>query len=508
MKILIVFLLLFSALKAKTQQTYDRVIDSLYHPDEPGGVALVAQHGHILYQRAFGMADMELGVKMQPEMLFEIGSMTKQFTAVCILQLAEQGKLRTGDSLSKYIDSCPPAWQGIKLEHLLTHTSGIIDLSGPMGNLNEILKMYKDRALSFSPGTKRVYSNIGYALFGFVIEKVSGEPYPDYLQQHILKPLGLDHTVYGNTTTIIPGRVPCYIRSKNGKAFHNAVFNLQTSAAGALLSNVADLWKWNSALTGGQVISKNNLERAWTSYHLADGKNTHYGYGWQTEGFIQGSLAVEHGGVAVGYLTDALYVPEEDIFVAVFSNQRGVVPEIPAAKLAAIALGKPDTMHVIPTDEKTLQAYIGTYKEEEDTTARQITLVANHLYYQRSDGPRLEMKRFGPDQFLFDNTSVTGLFKRDDKKQVIGLSLFELRHPGEPSTIFQKERNNLLKQVVFLIIFHSSFCNAWQLLHHCNIAVYFIQPPFSSCFGYYIIFTVFMSMPKAAVYKNYRFVFW
>jgi len=149
---------------------------------------------------------------------------------------------------------------------------------------------------------------------------------------------------------------------------------------------------------------------------------------------------VEHGGVAVGYLTDALYLPEEDIFVVVLSNQRGVLPEIPAAKLAAIALGKPDTMRAIPTDEKTLEAYIGTYKEEADTTARLITLVVNHLYYQRSDGPRFEMKRYGPDQFFFDNTSVTGIFKRNQKGQVIGLSLFELRHPDEPTTIFQKKQ--------------------------------------------------------------------
>jgi len=440
MKNLMIFLLLFISLKAQTQQTYDRVIDSLYQPGEPGGVALVAQHGRILYQRAFGMADLELGVTMQPGSLFEIGSMTKQFTAGCILQLAEQSKLKIDDPLSKYIDSCPPAWQGIKLEHLLTHTSGIIDLSGPVGDLKEILKMYRGHALNFSPGTKRVYSNIGYALLGFVIEKVSGESYRDYLQQHILKPLGLDHTLYGNTTAIIPGRVPCYLRSKNGKAFHNAVFNLQPSAAGALLSNAADLWKWNSALTSGQVISKSSLQKAWTSYHLADGKNTHYGYGWQTDGIIQGSLVVEHGGVAVGYLTDALYLPEEDIFVVVLSNQRGVLPEIPAAKLASVALGKPDTMHAIPTDEKTLEAYIGTYKEEADTTARLITLVVNHLYYQRSDGPRFEMKRYGPDQFFFDNTSVTGIFKRNQKGQVIGLSLFELRHPDEPTTIFQKKQ--------------------------------------------------------------------
>src|ERR1700761_6247564 len=132
----IMFLLMFiSTTRAFSQpkpataisSSFDRIIDSLYKPSEPGGVALVAQHNKVLYNRAFGMANMELNVKMQPDMVFEIGSMTKQFTAVCILQLMEQAKLRLDDPISKYLPDCPAAWQQVTIEHLLTHTSGIID---------------------------------------------------------------------------------------------------------------------------------------------------------------------------------------------------------------------------------------------------------------------------------------------------------------------------------------------------------------------------------------------
>jgi CubicO group peptidase (beta-lactamase class C family) len=438
MKKLAFVVLMLGGFGAAAQTTYDRVIDSLYRPGEPGGVALVAQHGKTLYQRAFGMADLELNVPMQTQDLFEIGSMTKQFTAVCILQLAEQGKLKTDDTLGRFIDHCPPAWQGLRLEQLMTHTSGITDIGGPQGSLADILKLYAGKPLAFAPGTKRAYSNTGYALLGFVIEKVSGQTYPDYLQQHLLTPAGMTQTVYGNTSKIIPGRVPCYLRNKSGHGFQNAVFNIPPSAAGALLSNVSDLLKWNEALAQGRLITKASLQKAWASCHLADGKNTFYGYGWQTGGSIQGIPVVEHGGVAVGYLADALYMPNEGILVIVLSNQRGVLPEIAAAKLAAIATGKPDTVHVVSLAAPVLESYCGSYREKEDTTERRISFSDNHLYYQRSGGPRIEIKPIGADKVLFDNLSVIGIFSRDERGQPVSLRLYETRHPEEPTSVLQR----------------------------------------------------------------------
>jgi CubicO group peptidase (beta-lactamase class C family) len=445
MKRIIFFCLFSSTLSAFSQSTpttiitsFDHIIDSLYKPSEPGGVALVARHNQVLYNHAFGMANMELRVKMQPDMIFEIGSMTKQFTAVCILQLMEQGKLKLDDPINKYLTDCPAAWQPITIEHLLTHTSGIVDEAGPQAALTDIVKLYRDKSLASIPGTKKVYSNISYNLLGFIIEKISGMPYPDYLQKKILSPLGMNDTYYGSNERIIPGRVPGYIKAKRGNGFLNSYMFITPSAAGALISNTTDLLKWNQALISGKLIKPETLNKAWSSYQLADGKSSYYGYGWETDGTIQGSSIIEHGGVAVGYLTDAIYLPKEDIYVAVLTNQRGVLPEIVAANLAAITIGKPYHLKEIALNDDSLKAYTGVYKQADDTVARYITLNNHHLYYQRAGGPKILIRPFGSDQFYFDNFSVQGKVTRDAGKRIAALELFNMRHMNEPINVLKR----------------------------------------------------------------------
>src|SRR5215208_7548299 len=173
---------------------FDRIISSEFKAWEPGGVVLVTRKGKVIYRKAFGMANVELGVPMREEMVFNIGSITKQFTAVAVLQLAEQGKLSVRDEITKYLPDYPVNGQRITVENLLSHTAGIpgfapeamLSLQGrkDLVSLQEIIATFKNRPLDFAPGTRWGYSNNGYMLLGAIVEKVSGVTYPAYLEKN------------------------------------------------------------------------------------------------------------------------------------------------------------------------------------------------------------------------------------------------------------------------------------------------------------------------------------
>jgi len=406
----------------------DQIIDSRFKPDEPGGTAIIAQHGKIVYEHAFGMANLELNVKMQPDMVFGIGSMTKQFTAICILQLMEQGKLNVTDPISKYIADCPESWQPITIENLLSHTSGIADQPIPDGPVINVIKVYQAKPLSFKPGSKYFYANSEYVILGYIIEQVSGIAYADYLKKNILIPLGMAHTYYQDDRAVIPGRVPSYL--PRGHVFRNVLpQGGSASAAGALLSTTHDLLLWNQALVAGRLVKKETLDKAWTSFKLNNGKEINYGYGWQTGGHIQGSPIVEHGGVAVGYVTDAIYMPKEDIYIALFANQRSALIDFITDELAANIIGKPYSIHAIDLSDDSLKVYTGNYADS--TGVRTIVLTNHKLFYQHGSGPKLPLTPCGIDWFYFDNTQVTGVIERDPYGRILGMVLMDRRYPGQ-----------------------------------------------------------------------------
>ncbi|HMI79503.1 MAG TPA: serine hydrolase domain-containing protein, partial [Ferruginibacter sp.] len=190
-----------SKLEKQLTKTIDELITTQLENISPGCAVLVAKNGKIVYQKAFGTADLELNVPMQPTMIFNIGSITKQFTAVCILQLAEQGKIALTDSLQKYIPAFPSNGHLITIENLLTQTSGItdylnLDVSIPNPfridwTTKQIIDSLKTLPLEFSPNSKFAYSNSNYFLLGHIIEVASGKSYQEYLKQNILTQLGL-----------------------------------------------------------------------------------------------------------------------------------------------------------------------------------------------------------------------------------------------------------------------------------------------------------------------------
>jgi CubicO group peptidase (beta-lactamase class C family) len=416
---------------------FDRIISSEFKAQEPGGVVLVARKGEVIYKKAFGMANVELDVPMREEMVFNIASITKQFTAVAVLQLAEQGKLSLQDEITKYLPDYPAGGQKITVENLLTHTAGIpgsapeamLSLQGrkDLVALREIIATFKQRPLDFAPGTKWGYSNNGYMLLGAIVEKVSGVSYPAYLEKNLFQPAGMTQTLFGDDQLLVKNRAASYVYSRAQSRFLNAINDKVETAysAGAIQSTAADLFKWNQALNSHRLLKKESLERARTQYKLPDGRGTYYGYGWFV-GNLQGSPLVEHGGNMGGFMSHAIHLPREDVFVAVFYNFRSArLPEFLAGDLAALTIGKPFRMREISLDEKTLKSYVGVY--EEGGVERLITVEEGKLYYRRVGANRLTMKPYAKDKFFFEDTAVVGEFKRDANDNIISLEVSNKR---------------------------------------------------------------------------------
>ncbi len=396
---------------------FDKLLNEQFPLNETGAAALISSHGKIIYKKAFGMANLELQVPMQVDHVFRIGSITKQFTAIAILQLMEQGKLNLQDEITKFIPDYPTQGNKITIEHLLTHTSGIQSYTGMKDFIErikldlkptEVIDHFKNQPMRFAPGTKWEYSNSGYFLLGYIIEKITGKTYPEYLEESIFKPLGMTNSLYGSDTKIIRNRAAAYSKGNNGFENGYTMSMTQPYSAGSIQSNVEDLFKWHQAVHSYKLVKKESLDKAFARYKLTDSTETAYGYGWQLA-FIQESPTIEHGGGIIGYSTMEIYLPKEDVFVVVFSNCDCNSPGDLAAKLAALAIGKPYARKEIPVENAILQGYAGIY-ENEKGEQRIITVSENKLYSQRGKNQKFKIKAYEKDKFFFDDAMLTIAF--------------------------------------------------------------------------------------------------
>lgn len=408
------------------EKSMDSLLSSQFTPTEPGISVLVAQKGQIVYRKAFGSANLELTVPLSTGMVFNLASITKQFTAVAILQLLEQGRISLHDSLQKFIPDFPSKGHTITIEHLLTHTSGIKDylqLNYSGQNMErwdftpkQVIDSFKNYPLNFTPGTRFSYSNSGYFLLGYIIEKLTGKRYQNYIMDNLLKPLGLTHTCFDSDGNIIPGRVNGYRKEDAG--FKNADYWSPTIeyAAGGLISNVDDLLKWHNGLYSYQVLKKETLQKAFIPFQLADGTTTGYGYGWfvKTSNGIQ---SIEHEGGLPGFKTNEIYYPAEDLFIAILCNNGDVPIDELSASISVIAIGKP-LQSDVKVDPKILDKYIGTYKLSIDTN-RTITIqrVNDRLIAVVSPTQKIPLLFLSETNFQFKNMlSATGEFIIEEGK--------------------------------------------------------------------------------------------
>ncbi len=405
---------------------FDAMLSTLFKAGAPGAAVLVARSERVIYSRAFGVANMELNVPLQAGSVFKIGSITKQFTAVAILQLAEQGKLGLQDDITRFIPDYPTGGRRITIEHLLTHTSGVWNYSSmedtpKRGAVDftpvEMIDRFKNQPMRFDPGTKWEYSNSNYVLLGAIIEKITGMTYGDYLAEKIFKPAGMYNSLYASDIRLVTNRADGYSMSEDGVVNAAYLSMTQPYAAGSILSTVEDLFRWKQALRSGKLIGRDTLQKAWTRSKLADGTETSYGYGWRM-GYIQESRSLWHGGWINGFFTMALYLPDEDVFVAVLSNCDTDSPDDVVARLAALAIGRPYEYTSIHLAPDAIPGYEGVY-ENGSGQMRVITAAEDRVYFQSGYAPKISVQAYQPDRFFFeDDVFLTLAFERNDAGKV------------------------------------------------------------------------------------------
>jgi D-alanyl-D-alanine carboxypeptidase len=338
------------------------------------GSAIVAKDGKVLLAKGYGMANVEHEVPNKSNTKFRLGSITKQFTAVAILQLQEQGKLNVQDPIGKYIPNSPDAWKKVTIHHLLTHTSGVPsytstpDYAKQMREASkplEFIERFKSKPLDFEPGSKHVYSNSGYFLLGIIIEQVSSKTYEAYLKENIFDRADMQDSGYDWDTKILKNRAAGYQRDK--ETLRNAAYldMGQPYAAGSLYSTVEDLYRWDRALKTEKILKQDSLKAAWTP------ALNNYGYGWSM-GEIKGDQiagshkTIGHGGGINGFSTMMLRLPDDDAFVAVFANMETPDSGRIANELARILLGAkveaPVERKIAAVSPEILDRYTGKYQ--------------------------------------------------------------------------------------------------------------------------------------------------
>jgi len=430
--------LIFSFLIATTtfaqtnQQQFDSLTNGQFPKDGAGAVVYISKGDQVLYKKAFGKANIELDVDMTPEHIFRLGSVTKQFTATLILMLAEQGKLSLQDDIRKYLSDFPQKQKVITIEALLTHTSGVINYTG-LPSFTEELKrkdlspkqlvdLFAAEPLEYEPGTDYKYSNSGYILLGYIIEKITGKAYVECIDETIFKPLGMNHSYYDSPTKIIPGRVAGYVQ-RNG-VYRNADYLSMTLpyAAGSLMSTAGDLQKWYNGLHDGKLIKPDILRKALTSFKLSSGRLTGYGYGWET-GNVQGRPSVKHIGVVNGFFTYLAYLPQENISISILRNcDSPYDPDILTSKLLAVTLGKPYDYSPVILKPAELEPFQGLYNVK-NGGKYSVRLQDGNLMYYYPGGPKTRLVPLGKDQFVLENSLNMFKFTRDKKRKVNGFTI-------------------------------------------------------------------------------------
>jgi D-alanyl-D-alanine carboxypeptidase len=335
--------LLTLGLLASTPVRADRVDDYLKSEMDkhriPGVALTIIQNGQAIKTAAYGLANLELQVPVKAETVFEIGSITKQFTAAGIILLAQEGKLSVDDKLSAHLANLPTAWSNVTIRHLLTHTSGIKNYTGLDGfqltkhlNQAQFIRTIGREPMEFAPGGSWKYCNTGFNLLGYVIENVSGQNYWDFMSRRLYQPLGMQTTTNRLPGLVITNRASGYEQTNH--VFINRDFDLtEVFSAGAMASTVGDLAKWNAALDGDTLLNKATKEQMWTPAKLNDGKATKYGFGWYVD-TVEGHKNIGHGGSTSGFSASIQRFPDDKLAVIILTNTDEQIATTLAKKIA------------------------------------------------------------------------------------------------------------------------------------------------------------------------------
>jgi CubicO group peptidase (beta-lactamase class C family) len=395
----------------------DAIFSAFDKTTSPGCTVGVYQDDRILYQRAYGMANLDHDVALKPDSVFHVASVSKQFTAAAILLLAQDGKLSLDDEVRKYIPELPDFGHKITIRHLGNHTSGIRDQWSLLGlagwrysrdlitddDALEVLSRQQD--LNFTPGERHLYSNSGFTLMAIIVSRVSGKSFRDFTTERIFKPLGMVNTHFrDNFAEIVKNQAYGYAPSRD--TFRLSVTNFDTAGATSLLTTVGDMAKWfrnfDDPTVGGTTLIAGLLERG----VLNNGKPIDYAFGI-SHGTYRGLPVVSHGGSDAGYRSAFVRFPNQRFGVATLCNISNVNPTDLSYRVADIFLGdklKPaqsnatEALPEVPMTAEQLARYAGYYWNRTDFIGRRITM-DNGSLYTAGGGDRLRLKPVGERRF-------------------------------------------------------------------------------------------------------------
>ncbi len=460
------------------QQRMEQIVQDAVANHHFMGTVLVERDGKPILDKGYGSADLEWNIPNAPNTKFRLGSITKQFTAASILLLEERGKLKVEDPVSKYMPDAPDAWKNITLFHLLTHTSGIPNFTnfadyretqGQPTTPEQLVARFRDKPLDFPPGEKWSYSNSGYALLGYLLEKISGQRYCDFLQQNIFTPLAMKDSGCDVNSVILPRRASGYVARPHGLENATYIDMSVPFSAGELYSTTGDMLRWQQGLFGGKVLMADSLKRMTTPV-----KNN-YGFGLEIE-TIQGHERISHGGGIDGFNTfEALY-PQEKLSIIVLSNVNGNTPDELTLRLASVMHGQPVVLpserKEIPIPATTLSQYVGVYRIAPQF-ALTVVLQGDHLVVQATNQPAAPIFASSPTRFFYRVVDAEIEFFPDAAGKIDHLVLYQGGHEikgmreNDKAAVLTSERKEVPVPAATL----SRYVGVYQLAPNFSITV-------------------------------------
>lgn len=429
-------LLLFSvpAIKAQTDEAKAKKIDSLFtvysEKNMFSGSLLIGKKGKVLLSKGYGKANYSYDIPNNGQTKFKLASVSKQFTATAIMKLAEQGKLSTEDKLTKYINDYPNG-DKITIHHLLTHTSGIVNFTNlPVYDsvmtkphtMEQLIAYFKNKPLDFEPGTKFNYSNSGYLLLSYIIEKASGQTLAGYMADNIFIPLGMKNSgLFEGNNIVIKNLALGYSEGETGIENAPHIDMTIPSGAGAVYSTVEDLFIWDQALYEGKILNKETLEKMFTPV------KGNYGYGWMQEKYKNHKWIFHSGGIE-GFVTNISRFTDDSLTIILLKNidNQMFFPanQIPRSIMLDFPYEIPLERKVAKVDTKIYEKLCGDY-ELEPGFVLSITKENNRIFSQATDQPKLEIFPESDYFYFLKKINAQLEFTKDKKGAITSLTLHQ-----------------------------------------------------------------------------------
>jgi CubicO group peptidase (beta-lactamase class C family) len=327
-----------SSLRADVASRMETLFQLYNQVNAPGGSAMIIHNGKTIYSKGFGLGDLQTKSPCTTNTNFRLASVSKQFTAVAVLMLAERGKLHLNERLSHFFPEFPACGRDITVRHLLTHTSGLADYEDliPPGTSLPVLDqdvlrllMAQEKTL-FPPGAQFRYSNSGYALLALIVEVRSGQTFAGFLRENIFQPLKMSHSLaYEQGISTIANRAFGHTMETNGWMRNDQSLTRSVLGDGGIYSSTTDLAKWDAALYKSKLLKESSLHAAFTAHTPTDKPGRSYGFGWYVSEY-RGLKQIWHGGESRGFRNRLVRFPEKRLTVIILSNRADArLEEIP-----------------------------------------------------------------------------------------------------------------------------------------------------------------------------------